>query len=99
MSSHTASLAAPFCSPSIAAPPEQHLKRSARRYDYARFCQCVANGGELDGARLLSAKTVEWMASNHLPDGKATEDMAPAVTGCACPQFIVGCTSSCQDYI
>ena len=27
----------------------------------ARFCQCIANGGELDGYRMLSVKTVEWM--------------------------------------
>merc|ERR1711904_314501 len=33
-------------------------------HDYARFCQCIMNGGELDGVRLLSVKTVEWMATN-----------------------------------
>ena len=41
----------------------------------------VANGGELDGARILSAKTVEWMASNHLPGGKAMDQMAPQISG------------------
>lgn len=35
--------------------------------DYARFCQMLLNGGELDGVRILSRKTVEWMTSNHLP--------------------------------
>jgi CubicO group peptidase (beta-lactamase class C family) len=35
--------------------------------DYARFCQMLLNGGELDGVRLLSRKTIEWMTSNHLP--------------------------------
>jgi CubicO group peptidase (beta-lactamase class C family) len=35
--------------------------------DYARFCQMLLNGGELDGVRLLSRKTVAWMTSNHLP--------------------------------
>ena len=35
--------------------------------DYARFCQMLLNGGELDGVRLLSRKSVEWMTSNHLP--------------------------------
>ena len=34
--------------------------------DYARFCQMLASGGELDGRRLLSRKTVELMAANHL---------------------------------
>jgi CubicO group peptidase (beta-lactamase class C family) len=35
--------------------------------DYARFCQMLLNGGELDGVRILSRKSVEWMTSNHLP--------------------------------
>jgi CubicO group peptidase (beta-lactamase class C family) len=34
--------------------------------DYARFAQMLLNGGQLDGARLLSRKTVELMMSNHL---------------------------------
>ena len=35
-------------------------------YDYFRFCQMLLNGGELDGVRLLSRKTVELMsATNH----------------------------------
>ena len=34
--------------------------------DYARFLQMMLNGGELDGARLLSPKTVELMTSNHV---------------------------------
>ena len=36
--------------------------------DYMRFCQMLLNGGELDGVRLLSRKTVELMTANHLPD-------------------------------
>ncbi|MGH8174881.1 MAG: serine hydrolase domain-containing protein [Steroidobacter sp.] len=35
--------------------------------DYARFCQMLLNGGELEGVRILSRKTVEWMTSDHLP--------------------------------
>jgi CubicO group peptidase (beta-lactamase class C family) len=35
--------------------------------DYARFAQMLANSGELDGVRILSPKTVDLMASNHLP--------------------------------
>ena len=35
--------------------------------DYARLCQFFLNGGILDGARLLSPKTVDLMTSNHLP--------------------------------
>jgi CubicO group peptidase (beta-lactamase class C family) len=37
--------------------------------DYARLCQMFLNGGTLDGARLVSRKTVELMSSNHLPPG------------------------------
>ena len=37
--------------------------------DYARFCQMLLNGGELEGVRLLSPRSVALMASNHLPDG------------------------------
>lgn len=36
--------------------------------DYARFLQMMLNEGELDGARILSPKTVELMTSNHLND-------------------------------
>jgi CubicO group peptidase (beta-lactamase class C family) len=34
--------------------------------DYARFLQMLLNGGELDGVRLLSPKSVELMTSNHV---------------------------------
>lgn len=34
--------------------------------DYARFAQMLANGGELEGARLLGRKTVDLMMMNHL---------------------------------
>jgi len=36
--------------------------------DYARFCQMLLNGGELDGVRLLSPASVALMSANHLPD-------------------------------
>jgi CubicO group peptidase (beta-lactamase class C family) len=36
--------------------------------DYARFCQMMLNGGELDGVRLLSRKTVELMTADHVGD-------------------------------
>ncbi len=35
--------------------------------DYHRFCQMCANGGELDGARVIGRKTLELMRMNHLP--------------------------------
>src|SRR5207244_340266 len=36
--------------------------------DYLRFCEMLLNGGELDGARLLSADTVKAMTRNSLSD-------------------------------
>jgi len=36
-------------------------------HDYHRFMMMVANGGELDGARILSPRTVQLMTMNHLP--------------------------------
>jgi len=36
--------------------------------DYLRFCQMLLNGGELDGVRILSRKTVELMTADHLGD-------------------------------
>jgi CubicO group peptidase (beta-lactamase class C family) len=43
--------------------------------DYLRFCLMLANGGELDGVRILSPKTLEFMTMNHLPDNKTLKDM------------------------
>ena len=36
--------------------------------DYARFLQMLLNNGELDGARVLSRKSVELMHANHTGD-------------------------------
>lgn len=36
--------------------------------DYARFAQMLLNGGTLDGARLLSPKTVDLMTASHTSD-------------------------------
>ena len=37
--------------------------------DYARFCQMLLNGGELDGVRILKPETVALMHTSQLPDG------------------------------
>src|SRR5258708_26214976 len=37
--------------------------------DYARFLQMFANGGQLDGVRLISRKTLALMTAVHLPPG------------------------------
>lgn len=33
--------------------------------DYARFAQMLANGGTLDGVRILSRQSVQWMTNDH----------------------------------
>ena len=59
------------------APPQESYKQPATlllggaglvstTMDYARFVQMMLNGGELDGARILSRKTVELMSADHL---------------------------------
>ena len=35
--------------------------------DYFRFAQMLANGGELDGTRILGRKTLALMHANHVP--------------------------------
>ncbi|MDY6949581.1 MAG: serine hydrolase domain-containing protein, partial [Pseudomonadota bacterium] len=40
---------------------------SSNARDYLQFAQMLLNGGELDGERLLSPSTVEFMTMNHLP--------------------------------
>jgi CubicO group peptidase (beta-lactamase class C family) len=37
--------------------------------DYLRFAQMLLNGGELDGARILGPRTIDFMTRNHLPGG------------------------------
>jgi CubicO group peptidase (beta-lactamase class C family) len=44
-------------------------------HDYLRFCRMMLNGGELDGARILSPKTVALFSLNHLPDNREVAEM------------------------
>ena len=44
--------------------------------DYLRFCRMLANGGELDGARILGPRTLQFMTRNHLPGGQDLATMA-----------------------
>lgn len=37
-------------------------------HDYMNFCKMLSNGGELEGERIIGSRTLEYMASNHLPD-------------------------------
>ncbi|HEY1650632.1 MAG TPA: serine hydrolase domain-containing protein [Acidimicrobiales bacterium] len=45
-------------------------------HDYVAFCQMLANGGQLDGRRVLGRKTIELMTVNHLPGGATLQDLA-----------------------
>lgn len=47
--------------------------------DYMRFARMLLNGGELDGARLLSPKTLQLMTANHLPGGKDLTQMSKSL--------------------
>ena len=40
--------------------------------DYLRFCQAMLDGGQLDGARIVSRTTVRLMTSDHLGSAIAT---------------------------
>ena len=47
--------------------------------DYMRFARMLLNGGELDGARLLSPKTLQLMTANHLPGNKDLTQMSKSL--------------------
>ena len=47
--------------------------------DYHRFTQMLLGGGELDGARVLGRKTIQFMTSNHLPSGDDLTSMGQPV--------------------
>jgi CubicO group peptidase (beta-lactamase class C family) len=44
-------------------------------WDYHRFTQMLINRGELDGVRLLSPRTLDYMTRNHLPGGVDLEQI------------------------
>jgi CubicO group peptidase (beta-lactamase class C family) len=44
--------------------------------DYMRFARMLLQGGELDGVRLLSPKTLALMTANHLPGGRDLPSMS-----------------------
>lgn len=43
--------------------------------DYFRFMEMLRRGGELEGVRLLSPRTVAYMTANHLPGGCDLEEI------------------------
>jgi CubicO group peptidase (beta-lactamase class C family) len=47
--------------------------------DYHRFTRMLVNGGALDGAQIISPKTLELMTANHLPGGKDLTQMSKSL--------------------
>lgn len=47
--------------------------------DYHRFTQMLSRGGELDGARVIGRKTIEFATRNHLPTGGDLASMGQPV--------------------
>jgi CubicO group peptidase (beta-lactamase class C family) len=47
--------------------------------DYLRFTRMLLNGGQLDGARLLSPKTIRLMTLNHLPGGRELTEISQSL--------------------
>src|SRR5690606_6137524 len=39
-------------------------------HDYARFARMLASGGELEDARIIGPRTLQFMATNHLAGNK-----------------------------
>jgi CubicO group peptidase (beta-lactamase class C family) len=44
--------------------------------DYYLFCEMLRRGGELNGARILGARTLRLMTQNHLPGGRDLSQLA-----------------------
>jgi CubicO group peptidase (beta-lactamase class C family) len=70
--------------------------------DYMRFCLMMLNGGELNGARILSPKTIELMTINHV--GSLPMGFPQAGTGfglgfaVSLDQGVIGETGSAGEY-
>lgn len=47
--------------------------------DYHRFATMLLRGGELDGARIISPKTLRQMRTNHLPGGADLTEMSSSL--------------------
>jgi len=56
--------------------------------DYHRFCSAMVAGGELDGQRILSDRTVRQMMTNHLPGGGDLDEVGDPLYA---PGFFIGC--------
>jgi CubicO group peptidase (beta-lactamase class C family) len=45
-------------------------------HDYVAFCSMLANGGQLDGRRVIGRMTLDLMTRNHLPGDATLMDLA-----------------------
>jgi CubicO group peptidase (beta-lactamase class C family) len=48
-------------------------------HDYIRFAKMLANGGDLDGVRIIGKRTLEFMTTNHLPGGVDRADISQSI--------------------
>ncbi len=63
---------------------------SSTANDYLRFTQLFLNGGQLDGTRLLSRKSVELMGMNHIGDISVWTYVSPSAVGNLGDKFGLG---------
>lgn len=47
--------------------------------DYQKFASMLLAGGEGNGTRIIGRRTLEYMASNHLPGGKLLNDLGQSL--------------------
>lgn len=62
--------------------------------DYLRFLRMLLNGGELDGHRVMSADTIEWMFQNHIGDIEIAPLVADHVM--AAPLYVPAFGAPCK---
>ena len=60
----------------------------------------LANGGALDGQRVIGPRTLAYMACNHLPGGRDLAQMSPAsaLRACSTPRCSAGSVSRASTY-
>jgi CubicO group peptidase (beta-lactamase class C family) len=66
--------------------------------DYARLCLFWRNGGQLDGVRLLSRKTVALMTANHLPAGVRMGPWPTSAPSCPRPMWARASAWACGTH-
>lgn len=63
---------------------------SSTAKDYLRFTQMLINGGQLDGVRLLSPKSIELMSTNHIGKLSVWDNIPPGAAGNLGDKFGLG---------